>query len=570
MDFSDTEIISLLMFLFSPISLILYFLYSMFFWLKILQIKEYRLDRIKDYIISGDFFRWLLSKINILLIAFSFLLFFPKISYFNVSPYVSFLIIIIYILINFHILTNIKKVLPNFTNRMKLVFIVNLILLFLLYNNIFIDPYINNSSGYITKTFHIIVSFLNGPDIINNFLFGSIKNSYPFIIFLSVLIWLVIILLSFPILTLISSWIVYPLARHLRQKKIDFAKDKISNFPNLKKLWITWSYAKSSVKEFVNHLISSKYETLCTPENKNSEMWVAMTINSSLSEKYEYFIAEMWAYRKSEIALLTDMVDQKDAFLTWLNTQHIWLFWNQENITKAKMEISESVKKNNWILYVNFDNELIRDIDFSHLNIVSYWLNSDSDWFISNIKYDWEYTDFTFSYKKNTYNFQTNLIWNTNFINLAWALCYAFDQNIDTNTIQKSLMNMPLPDSTMNILHRENGNIIINDTYNINETWVEKAIDFMDNFPDKSKILVVDDIVDLWKYADEIHFKLGETIAHKNLWEVIIVWELFKKQIKNWLLSKWFPEEKIKYNLYMNDIQNSVILLEWRRAKKYL
>lgn len=568
MDFSNTEIIFLLMLLSSPISLIFYFLYSMFFWLKILQIKEYRLDRIKDYVISGDFFRWLFSKINILLIVL--LVVFPAITYFYVFPYISFLIIITYVLINFYILRDIKKVLPNFTNRMKLVFIVNLMLLFFVYDNIFIDPYTNNNPDYITKIFDVVRGFSYGPDIINNFLFGSIKNSYPFVISLSVLIWLVMILLSFPILTLISSWIVYPLAKHLRQKKIDSAKNKIANFPNLKKLWITWSYAKSSVKEFVNHLISSKYETLCTPENKNSEMWVAMTINSSLSEKYEYFIAEMWAYRKSEIALLTDMVDQKDAFLTWLNTQHIWLFWSQENITKAKMEISESVKKNNWTLYVNFDNNLIKNINFTWLNIISYWLNSDSDWFISDVKYDWEYTDFTFSYKENTYNFQTNLIWNTNFINLAWALCYAFDQNIDTNTIQKSLINMPLPDSTMNILHRENGNIIINDTYNINETWVEKAIDFMDNFPDKNKILVVDDIVDLWKYADEIHFKLGETIANKNLWEVIIVWELFKKQIKNWLLSKWFPEDKIKYNLYLNDIQNSVILLEWRRAKKYL
>lgn len=543
------------------ISFILYITYSTFFWLKILQIKEYRLDRIKDYLISWDFFRGFLGKFNLFPLFFAWLLWFQvdlsKVTrpieynyYIEILVYFFLYITVFFsVLIPLYFIFTFKKVLPKFTNRMKLVTFVNLFFL------------------YITS----FLIFFNFVYIIDTFVFFPSSLFYfPSLFIILFVFYFIIFSLFIPIITLFSSWIVYPLARHLRQKKIDSAKNKIANFPDVKKLWITWSYAKSSVKEFVNHLISSKYETLCTPENKNTEMWVAMTINSSLSEKYEYFIAEMWAYRKSEIALLTDMVNQKDSFLTWLNTQHIWLFWSQENITKAKMEISESVKKNNWTLYVNFDNELIRDINFSHLNIVSYWLKPYANWVISDITYKWEYSNFTFSYKENTYNLDTNLIWETNFINLAWALCYAFDQNIDTNTIQKLLINMPLPNSTMNILHRENGNIIINDTYNINETWVEKAIDFMNNFPDKNKILVVDDIVDLWKYADEIHFNLWETIASKKLFEVIIVWELFKNQIKNWLLSKWFPENKIKYNLYLNDIQNSVILLEWRRAKKYL
>lgn len=105
------------------------------------------------------------------------------------------------------------------------------------------------------------------------------------------------------------------------------------------KIWITWSYWKSSVKEFLSEILAKENKILKTPQNINTELWVSNVIINKLNNNYDYFIAEMWAYKKWEISKLWKIVDYKYWFLTGIWNQHIWLFWNQQKIIETKFEI---------------------------------------------------------------------------------------------------------------------------------------------------------------------------------------------------------------------------------------
>lgn len=76
----------------------------------------------------------------------------------------------------------------------------------------------------------------------------------------------------FPLFVIIGSIVVYPIAYYMRVRYIANAKAKISRYKNMKKVCITGSYGKSSVKEFLFSMLAVKSSVFKTPENKNSEM----------------------------------------------------------------------------------------------------------------------------------------------------------------------------------------------------------------------------------------------------------------------------------------------------------
>ena len=67
-------------------------------------------------------------------------------------------------------------------------------------------------------------------------------------------------------------------------------------------------------------------------------------------------------------------------------------------------------------------------------------------------------------------------------------------------------------------------------------------------------------------------------IIHKRLWfkiatellvdKICLLWINYKNDILKWLLEWWFKKENI-INKIENINQNTIILLEWRRAKKF-
>ncbi len=506
------------------------FFYKFSFWLYTIQLKEYRWDRFKEYIFTPQ---WKSAAINMWTVL-EFPLLLLSIIVFIDRPFeiIMYNILLYFLLIqNLFILRKIKQktlLLPKLTWRMKLT-----IALLLVWLSIDIWYIVYYELGFWVHTY--ILSIL---------LFS------PIVIFFIILLTL-------------------PLVNHLKNKKIKNAIEKSKQINSPIKVWITWSYGKSSVKEFIASILEQEWKTLKTPENINSELWVADIVLNKLKDSYKYFVVEMWAYRVWEINTLWNIANHKYWFLTAVWNQHIWLFWTQENIKKAKSEIANKVLENNWTLYVNWNNDNIRTIKFNkELNIVKYWKHSKAD-----AKYNilsnknWK-TEFEFEYKKTKTKITIDLIGEHNIINLTWVIAFCYDLWFKTTEIKQYLKNLKTPQNTLHIEKREKYTII-DDTYNLSENWLQAWIEVLNSYK-WNKILVMDDILELWKDSEKIHYNIWKSIAKNNqVNQVLFVWVNYKKYLEKWLTQGKFKKENILQNLN-NVTENSTILFEWKKAFNYI
>jgi UDP-N-acetylmuramoyl-tripeptide--D-alanyl-D-alanine ligase len=499
------------------------------FWLYTIQLKEYRWDRFKEYLSTPQ---WKSAIINVWSII-ELPLFLVSLVIFINSPFeiiiynVLFIFLLIQNLFVFRKVISWRFIKPKFTWRLMLTLI------------------------FLILWFSWDLSYI---------IYNEIGNTiYSYILF---------VYLFAPIIIYFIILITLPFVNYLKNKKINNAIIKSNKLNKPIKIWITWSYGKSSVKEYLASILEQDWNILKTPDNINTELWVSAIVLNKLKNNYKYFIAEMWAYKIGEIDLLWKIVNHKYGFLTAIWNQHLWLFWSQKNIRVWKSEIANSVLKNNWILYINWNNDEIRKANFDkNLNIIKYWNHKKSDAFYTIIETKNAITEFNFKYKKIDTKFKTNLIWEHNILNLTWVLAFCYDIWLKTTDLKKYLKNIKSPNNTLNLIKKDKY-ILIDDTYNLSEAWLYAWINVLNSFK-WEKILVLDDILELWKISENFHFVLWKEISKtKGINKVLFVWINYKKSFIEWLIDWWFKKENILYNLD-NIKKDSIILFEWRNAKKY-
>ena len=138
----------------------------------------------------------------------------------------------------------------------------------------------------------------------------------------------------------------------------ELAKYKRSLY-NIPVIAITGSVGKTSTKDIVYQVVSSKYKTLKTEGNENNHIGLPLTILKL--KDHEALIVEMGMNHFKEISLLTNIAKPNIAIITNIGTAHIGNLGSRENILKAKLEITESLTKDNTLI-INNDNDLIQVI----------------------------------------------------------------------------------------------------------------------------------------------------------------------------------------------------------------
>ena len=509
-------------------------LYKLFFWVHVIQLKEYRWNRFKEYLTTKQ---WKKAIFNFFLL--------PEIIVFLIALW-AFLDLI---------------------NKNYLLY--SLIFLLWVENLYVLYKIIKKQVFYPEKTWRsIILLWIIFLDLLWGFIFFYFHEKILYI-------FIPVILSIFPWYAMLWNIVLTPFINLKKQKIFKKAWNKTKKL-TLHKVWIAWSFWKTSTKEYISSILSNKYNVFKTPKNINTELWLANLILKTDFSKYDFFIAEMWAYIKWEIRKSWEIINHKDAFLTWIWNQHIWLFWNQQNIIDAKFEIWEKVLENNWKLYINdnikIENNkvLLNNKEYALPKTIKTLLEKNKIIFyglLNNqacskiIKVDENLTEFEFNYKWKRYKLKTYLIWKAQIENLTWTLAFAVNNKVEN--LQKAIKNIKQPEHTLNII--KNWDItIIDDTYNLSVNWLLNGVDVIWYFKWK-KILIVDDILELWNNANKIHYELWKKIANK-FDQIMFVWVNYKESFENWVQNwNWTIIQKLPKNL-----ENTILLFEGKKAWKIM
>ena len=311
-----------------------------------------------------------------------------------------------------------------------------------------------------------------------------------------------------------------PLESLIRNYYIFDAKKILKNNKNIKVIGVTGSYGKTSTKYILARILQEKFNVLYTPGSFNTTLGVVRTIREMLKPSHEIFICEMGAKNKGDIKQICDIVNPDLAIITSVGPQHLETFKTIENVKTTKFELADAVKNNDGVVYLNFDNEYIKDMAPNY-KFVSYSTN-EGQLTISNIKGSRFGYSFTIKYKNILIELNTKLLGIHNVLNIAGAVAIALDLGVSERQIKFAVDKLTPVEHRLELKPFIKGSLLIDDAYNSNPSGSAEALNVLNQFEDYRKILVTPGMIELGEVEYDENRKLGQAAAQFGF-EIILV-----------------------------------------------
>ena len=86
-----------------------------------------------------------------------------------------------------------------------------------------------------------------------------------------------------------------------------------------------------------------------------------------------------------------------------------------------------------------------------------------------------------------------------------------------------------MTEKRMEMFTNDKGILVINDCYNANYDSMKAAIEYLAKLPNKRKIAILGDMLELGEYSKQLHEKVGEEINKNKIDVLITVGEMSKQ-----------------------------------------
>lgn len=281
---------------------------------------------------------------------------------------------------------------------------------------------------------------------------------------------------------------------------------------------VTGSVGKTSTRNIIADVLSSKYKVLKTKGNLNTNIGLSLTLLSLTDE--EIVVLEMGMNQPGEISVLTNIAKPDVAVITNIGTAHIGNLGSRENILKAKLEILEALQGP---IIINNDNDLLCNWKKkAHIpnKIITYGIDTFSDYQASDLRYDASGSH----YQLNQEKVDINVIGKHFIYNSLVAFIIGDLYHVSRKDIISKLKHLTLEPNRMELINYSNITII-NDTYNASYDSVYYALEVLNSFKGR-KIAVLGDILELGEFGEEIHRKIGKLIVEHAIDLLITVGDL--------------------------------------------
>lgn len=290
------------------------------------------------------------------------------------------------------------------------------------------------------------------------------------------------------------------------------AARKIAGYKNLTVIGVTGSYGKTTVKNFLEQMLSAKFKVIKTPKNINTEIGIAKFILNTDFSQTDIFVVEMAAYKIGEIKIICEMAKPRLGILTAINEQHLPLFGSIKNTQTAKYELLRSLPADG-LAIINSDNKYCREfIPELKCQVKTFGQLAEfrPNCLISGASVGADKLKF-----KATpgYEIETNIIGGHNAMNIAPVILTAGHLNFTKNEIEQGAKRFELPEATMQIINY-GSSLVIDDSYNANPAGFAAALKFLAGYKTNGKKIVISrGMIELGQASFAAHKKIGKSIA---------------------------------------------------------
>ena len=326
---------------------------------------------------------------------------------------------------------------------------------------------------------------------------------------------------------------------------------------------ITGSNGKTTTKDIVCSLLSTKAKTLKTEGNYNNHIGLPYTL-LNVTDEEKFVVLEMGMSSLGEIKRLGEISGPNYAIITNIGDSHIEFLKTRDNVFKAKTELLEFVDKEN--TFVCGDDEYLGKLDVNKVGF-----NENNTYKIESYEFSNKDSKFILDGKE----YEMPLLGKHNISNTAIAIELAKKIGLTDEEIQRSLKEVKI--SNMRFQEIKMGNdIYINDAYNASPMSMKAAIDTLNEiYDDKYKIAILGDMLELGENEIDYHIDVLNYLLDKKIKLVYLYGERMKKAYDIFMKNRseeyrfwYYPTKKGIVESLKNIKMEKVILLKASRGIK--
>ncbi|RRS30355.1 MAG: UDP-N-acetylmuramoylalanyl-D-glutamyl-2, 6-diaminopimelate--D-alanyl-D-alanine ligase [Epsilonproteobacteria bacterium (ex Lamellibrachia satsuma)] len=334
------------------------------------------------------------------------------------------------------------------------------------------------------------------------------------------------------------------------------AEKKLERMKDLIVVGITASYGKTSIKNYVEHLLKAKYRTYATPRSVNTLGGVMKDVNDDLPEDTEVYVVEMGARGEGDIAEITTFVNPQYVVVGKIGPAHIEYFKTLENIRNTKMEILQTGRlKEAWI----HESAMVKP----ESNVHTFGTKENLDmrmnlpvpeYIIEDVEATLDSTSFTL----NGVRYSASILGAFNAMNLAAAVLVAKELGLRDEEIQKQLSTLKPVDHRLQRIDA-GGKVILDDSFNGNIDGMMASFDLASTYEGR-KVVITPGLV-------EVDDALNVQVAQKanEVFDLVVVtgdlnYAIFKEHVDADKLVKLASKAEMEKMLVEQTMPGDLIL----------
>ncbi len=331
---------------------------------------------------------------------------------------------------------------------------------------------------------------------------------------------------------------------------------------------LTGSNGKTTTKELIYSVLTTRYTCHATKGNLNNHIGVPLTI-LDMPPETAIGIVEMGANQPGDIAELVKIAQPTHALITNIAEAHLEKLIDVEGVRRTKGAIFDFVRVRGGYVFVNEEDQRVRSLSMG-IPQISYGIHSGS--IRGNImKYDLEGMEIkvTHPYWDTTHIFSTRISGQYNLLNILVAIAIGVYFDIPLLSIKKGIYDY-VPNNSRSQLIEQGGQKIWMDAYNANPASMRAAISHVFAVGSGKIALVLGDMYELGPDSEEGHRSLGKFINNYEPLITIGVGTEMEKMIEVIKGEKiWFPSiEAAKESFRQHISEADILLLKGSRAVK--
>jgi UDP-N-acetylmuramoyl-tripeptide--D-alanyl-D-alanine ligase len=331
-------------------------------------------------------------------------------------------------------------------------------------------------------------------------------------------------------------------------------------------LAITGTNGKTTTKELLAAILSTKLKIHYTQGNLNNHIGVPLTILSAPSDT-QMMIIEMGASHIGEIRTLCLIAKPDYGIITNIGNAHIEGFGSLEGVAKAKTELYEHLRKINGIALYNDKDPLLSEKIFKIINrAVPFSDPTGTDLKIDLISSDLN-LEISVSYLHQTYNLKTNLFGKYNLENVRAAIATGLFLEVRMSDIISAVEKYN-PANNRSQVKKTKTNTLICDSYNANPSSMTFAIKSFSEINGSHKIAILGDMLELGDKSDDEHLKILSLVRESKFEKVFLVGPVFRKVSADTAYKSFESSDQLAEFLKSEQLTGKIILIKGSRGMR--